>query len=325
MHELAEIDRAFLESQNLKFIDYIGRGAYGSIFLVYSVQYNQNFALKKVPTKKFRQSEVDCMRVIDNPLIVPLYNYYYFSEYVYLLMEYCPSSLDRELKRTGPLIGKQLLQTTLSILNAIKCCHDNKVAHGDIKPSNFLIDVYNRLKVCDFGLSSVIQHDSLCKLFGGSLAFIAPEVLLKKPYDPFKADIWSVGVTLFFLATNHFPWKIDSEQTVTECITSGCADYSRVPEREYAILISKCIKLDPMQRPSIDELLESPMFAEFHSRRKVFLKPSKGSMQTQSLIKLSRLIVKPISRSTPANQRVLIVSSKSQHITFSPHINEQPR
>ena len=220
-----ELDISFLESHGLQFIDMAGKGGYGCIFLVYSTKYNQNFALKKVKAKYFRQSEIDCMRMLDNSSIVPLYDYYFFNEFVYLLMEFCPSSLDRELKNKGPFIGDELIKTAYGMLKAIKSCHENKVAHNDIKPSNFLIDAYGRIKVCDFGLSSFIQDDLLSSLYAGSKAFLAPEVISKKPFDSFKADIWALGVSLYILATSHLPWSMKSEKHMIASITTGNVDY----------------------------------------------------------------------------------------------------
>jgi serine/threonine protein kinase len=296
MQELQEIDKAFFDSHNFRFLNYIGRGGYGIIFLVYSVQYDQNFALKKVPTKKFRQSEVDCMRTIDNPSIVPLYDYYYYNEYVYLLMEFCPSSIDRELKKNGPYTGRHLRETAFMILNAIKCCHENKVAHNDIKPSNFLIDSYNRVKVCDFGLSSFIEDDALSSLFAGSLAFVAPEVLLKKPYDPFRSDIWSLGVTMYLLATATLPWKFQSGKALINSITSVPINYKAIQDKDFVALISSCLKLDPLQRPSVKELLESPIFVQIASKKQPFVGRLKTGKQTQSLVKINKLIIRPFSK-----------------------------
>lgn len=88
------VDIPFFQSYGFDFVDIIGKGSYGVIYKVYSLQYKMNFAMKRVPANKFHDSEINCMIEIRSSSIVPLYQYFHYSEYVYLLMEYCPLSLD---------------------------------------------------------------------------------------------------------------------------------------------------------------------------------------------------------------------------------------
>ncbi|ESO01836.1 hypothetical protein HELRODRAFT_161007 [Helobdella robusta] len=73
-------------------------------------------------------------------------------------------------------------------------------SHGDVKPSNILV-YHKTLKVCDFDCSKILDG-KLSEVFCGSFGYIAPEVFRKEPYDPEKADVWSLGVTAYVVTTN---------------------------------------------------------------------------------------------------------------------------
>ena len=84
------------------------------------------------------------------------------------------------------------------ILFAIKACHEKNIAHLDIKTENIMLDSNCKIKLADFGLSRITEDkNSLVNSFFGTETFLAPEVVAipKKAYDPFKADIFSLGVS----------------------------------------------------------------------------------------------------------------------------------
>lgn len=302
-----DLDKSFLQKNKLQFVDIIGKGGYGVIFLVFSPQYSRQFALKKVQSKRFRQAEIDCLKVIDDQNIVSLYQYYYYGEFVYMLMEFCPSTVEKVVKQRSFIDGPDLLNYTQSILKGLKACHDRNISHNDIKPSNFLIDQYGRVKVGDFGLSCIHEENELSELYAGSLAFVAPEILNKKPFDPFKADIWSLGVTFFYIATGQLPWRAITKEDLIECISNGIVDYSLLSNRKYATFVMHCLRPDPATRPTIDQLLNSPIFAPQKNQapKSVFLKPGKAGVLTQSLTRLGKVIMKPTRVGSTNNAALL--------------------
>lgn len=135
-----EREADFFIKLGFKILKVIGRGSFGVIYYVHSMQYNMNFALKKIPISEFKEDEIECMNIIDSPRIVRLYQYFKFEQSIYLLMEYCPKDLMRATKKK--LAPGILSRYIYEMLICLKICHDNGVAHNDIKPSNFLIDQY---------------------------------------------------------------------------------------------------------------------------------------------------------------------------------------
>lgn len=255
-------DEAFLEMKNLQFRDVIGCGACGVVYLVYDPVYKREFALKSIMEKKFKKNEVDCMKQVDDYNIVRLYSYDYYDGSVYLLMEYCPTSLDRYIKKRNLITHDDIIKYSIGILKAIRACHHSKVAHLDIKPANFLIDFYDRVRVCDFGFSSIYNDSELDDTCEGSVPFMAPEIINGQPHDPFKADVWAIGVTFFMMATGKFPWPGEDRTTLCNNLQKMPPRTELILDTEYAKIIERCLSLDPKLRPTIDDLMNMSIFKE---------------------------------------------------------------
>lgn len=83
--------------------------------------------------------------------------------------------------------------------------HDLGVVHKDLKPDNIMLTENSEIKIVDFGFSTVLAPGELATSLCGSLAYSAPEILLELPHDS-KADIWSLGVILFYMLTKKLPF-----------------------------------------------------------------------------------------------------------------------
>jgi serine/threonine protein kinase len=96
------------------------------------------------------------------------------------------------------------------LASALDYIHKKGIAHRDLKPENLLLDMNFNLKLADFGLAC--QNEKRLNTFAGTLTYMAPEILEKKQYDGAKADIFSAGVILFFMATGRPPFRVASKQ-----------------------------------------------------------------------------------------------------------------
>ena len=286
-----EIDYEFLSAHDLVFSSIIARGGYGIVYKVYSNRYKEDFALKRIPEARFKENEVECMKIIQSPHIVNLYNYYHFKDNVYMLMEYCPMCLAQMLMRYGgPMPYDELIKFSREILLAIKSCHDIQMAHSDIKPSNFLIDRYGRVKACDFGLSSVWTENATSSHFKGSCLFMAPEIFNHCPFDPFKTDIWAIGVTFYFMATHDYPFDSQvSKADLIQIIRQGFFNSDNIEDTEFRYLIVRMLDLDPTKRPSIDEILNMPIFKNSFMPKQLSLSSKISKAASTSIIQLKTL------------------------------------
>lgn len=257
-----DLQRFFL-SKNLVINSVISHGAYGEVYNVFSTQYNRTFAMKKIPISKFNEMEINCLKAIDDTRIVSLYDYYVYDGCAYMLMEYCPNDLEKMIRMSTKFSPNDLQRLVYEVTACVKACHNRNIAHCDIKPANFMFDTYGRLKIGDFGLSLIMQQDQKIKYAKGTKLFMSPEILNNSVHDPFKADIWALGVTIYYIATSALPFYARDNGLLSEKIARGVYLDELVDDIVLRKIISACLEIDPLKRPTIDELLKLPYFTHY--------------------------------------------------------------
>ncbi|EAY01194.1 CAMK family protein kinase [Trichomonas vaginalis G3] len=277
------VDITFLQAYGFDYVETIGRGSFGVIYKVYSHQYQMNFALKRVLAEQFHDNEIDCMIQIRSACIVTLYKYWHHKEYVYLLMEYCPNSIDKILSDMNQLPVLKIYQLALGLTASVNSCHENHITHGDIKPSNFLIDQNGRVKICDFGLARRSLPDENSTAYSGTLMFLSPEIISKQPFDAYAADIWALGVTLYYLLTHKWPWVTDSKQAMYQSIVNCWYNEEIIPDLFFKKLIRDCLNLDPAKRPTSADIMKS-IRGKIEKGTKKIIRPLSIAMVSNSLI-----------------------------------------
>ncbi|XP_034007942.1 STE20-like serine/threonine-protein kinase isoform X2 [Trematomus bernacchii] len=190
----------------------LGDGAFGKVFKAQNKQNGTLAAAKVIDTKTEDELEdymveIEILASCDHHHIVKLLDAFYFEGKLWILIEFCAGgavdAIMLELER--PLTEPQIRVVCRQTLEALTYLHDNKVIHRDLKAGNILLSLEGEVKLADFGVSAkntktLQRRDS----FIGTPYWMAPEVVMcetskDRPYD-FKADIWSLGVTLIELA-----------------------------------------------------------------------------------------------------------------------------
>ncbi|XP_051561587.1 serine/threonine-protein kinase 10-like [Myxocyprinus asiaticus] len=190
----------------------LGDGAFGKVYKAQSKQTAIFAAAKVIDTKTEDELEdymveIDILASCDHHNIVKLLDAYYYESKLWILIEFCGGgAVDAVmLNLERPLTEPQIRVVCKQTLEALLYLHDNKVIHRDLKAGNILLTLDGDVKLADFGVSAkniktLQRRDS----FIGTPYWMAPEVVMcetskDRPYD-YKADIWSLGVTLIELA-----------------------------------------------------------------------------------------------------------------------------
>lgn len=180
----------------------------------------------------------------------------------YLIMPYCSAgSLDKQLRRDGPLPLDGVLRLGVRMAGALETAHRADVLHRDVKPGNILITDYGDLALTDFGIAHLAGgFQTATGTVTGSPAFTAPEVLGGDPTTG-ASDVYGLGATLFCALTGHAAFERRSgEQVVAQFLritTQPVPDLREhgIPE-DVSAVIETAMCRDPLGRPTATELGE---------------------------------------------------------------------
>ena len=242
----------------------IGSGATAKCYLVQSNHYQISFVCKVVETKvnkkadlieKTYYSELEALSNIIHTNIIKLYDFFKHGTKLFLILEYCKGgSLDKIIE-TQPLNLSLLRNYLRQLIDSLAYCHSIPLAHHDLKPANIFLDEYNRIKLADFGLAQMIKgQDPMSQAYSGSIPFMAPEIFDRKPYDPLKADVWALGVTVYQLLTGKLPFYSSSVKGMVSDMRNERYIMSNDMPKDIATVIKMCLVPNPFKRANISDL-----------------------------------------------------------------------
>jgi len=165
-------------------------------------------------------------------------------------------TLKDQVKRSGPLGAGEAVDAILQVVTGLSAAQTNGVLHRDVKPSNCFVDDDRVVKVGDFGLSvsTLARGDASLTLSGavvGTPAFSAPEQLRGEELDV-RADIYSVGMTLYYLLTGRPAFEGENMvkllAAVLEQAPPSPAAFRREISRELAQVVLRCLAKRPSDR-----------------------------------------------------------------------------
>ena len=250
----------------------LGKGAFGKVNLSLHVLTGKLVAIKSINKQNLKKKskrekillETNIMKKINKcPFIVKIYETYETTQHFCIVMEYiCAGDLLNFIKKRTKLPEQTAKFIFKQIIIAIKYIHSKNIIHRDIKLDNILIDLDNKIKICDFGVSKFLTSK---KLFDqcGTPAYIAPEILRREGYD-FSVDVWSAGVVLYAMLSGNVPFKGKNQQSLHEAILKGKFKEIENVSFECRDLIRKIFEVDVEKRIKIDEILEHSWLNDFN-------------------------------------------------------------
>ena len=99
--------------------------------------------------------------------------------------------------------------------------HSRNVLHRDIKLDNMLLDDDGAVKICDFGISTIIDKNKIIEDQCGTPAYLAPEIISNEGYQGFYVDHWSLGILLFAMLSGTVPFISDNMKDLKVLICEG--------------------------------------------------------------------------------------------------------
>ncbi|HEY6515392.1 MAG TPA: HEAT repeat domain-containing protein [Steroidobacteraceae bacterium] len=240
-----------------KYIDRIGRGAFGTVLLMEDTVVDERLILKflnpnvsgdEEVMKRFVH-ELRYSRKITHKNVIRIYDFLFIQGNYAISMEYFPShTLGAEIVSDKPLELKRALQFGCDICTGMTVAHQVGIVHRDLKPANVLINQEGLLKIVDFGVAAAQREgDTQLTKTGyviGSPKYMAPEQILGKKVDE-RADIYAVGVMLYEMVTGVPPYSRGDHMSVMYQHVQGKA---RPPQ-----------ELNPQLPPGLSELVVKSM------------------------------------------------------------------
>ena len=251
----------------------LGEGGMGAVYKAQHVDLRRFSALKILPEGKMAKSpkavqrfmrEARSAAVLSHPNIVTVCTVGEAGGHRFIDMEFVEGeSVQDRLRQEGRFSVGEATRIIRDAATALAEAHAANIVHRDIKPGNILLSQKGTVKVADFGLAKDVEQDSLVTQEGkgglGTPCFMSPEQCDGLELDG-RADIYSLGVTYFYLLTGDLPFKASSVLTVmlkhkTEPPPDPRTYVPALPEAACAI-IERCLAKDPNERyQTCEELL----------------------------------------------------------------------
>jgi eukaryotic-like serine/threonine-protein kinase len=254
-----------------KFIEKIGKGAFGTVLLMEDTVVEERLILKflnpnvssdEEMMKRFVH-ELRYSRKITHKNVIRIYDFLYIRGNYAISMEYFPShTLGGEIVNEKPVALKRAVKFGIDIATGMAVAHQAGIVHRDLKPANVLIDNDSLLKIVDFGVAAAqSQGDTQLTKTGyviGSPKYMAPEQILGKKVDE-RADIYSLGVIMYEMFAGVPPYSRGDHMSVMYQHVQGKARQPIEINKELPVelnaIVMKCMSLDKAKRAqTMDEL-----------------------------------------------------------------------
>nr|XP_010309094.1 PREDICTED: serine/threonine-protein kinase 10-like [Balearica regulorum gibbericeps] len=260
----------------------LGDGAFGKVFKAQNKVTGMLAAAKVIDTPSEEELEdyvveIEILACCDHPNITKLLDALYWNGRLWILVEFCPGgAVDAAiLELEKGLTEEQIRAACKQLLLALQYLHGCKIIHRDVKAGNVLLTLDGDVKLADFGVSAKNSSTVQRRVsFIGTPYWMAPEVVQcetskESPYG-YKADIWSLGITLIEMAEMEPPHHELNPLRVLLKIAKSQPPTLRHPKRwseDFKDFLRKSLEKSPEARWSASQLLQHPFVAGISDKR----------------------------------------------------------
>ncbi len=248
----------------------LGHGAMGAVYLAEDEQSGEQVAVKILPTaiasngeytRRFL-TEARVAQQIDHPNVVHVRDFGKHGGHDYLVMDYVDgANCKARISRRGKLDWRRAVEITIQVAEGLAAAAEQGILHRDIKPENILIDGEGRARIADLGLakeegvSEPLPSDTSL----GTPDYMSPEQVSNSETVDFRADIYSLGASLFHMICGKAPYTGRSayEVMVKHVFSSLPSPRKYVPDlpQEVCDVMRKTMAQDPDDRYASYEAL----------------------------------------------------------------------
>lgn len=207
-------------------LEEIGKGGMATVYKAYHTSLERYVAIKIMDAaisgepdffERFRR-EARVIARLDNPHIVPIYDFNEHNGQPYLVLKYIDGQTLKQRMAASPLATLEALNIVTAVGEALQYAHQQGILHRDIKPSNVLIAQDGFVYLTDFGLARIMENTSTLTGDGfiGTPHYISPEQALNADTIDERTDIYSFGVMIYEMMTGRVPFDADTAVTVIE-------------------------------------------------------------------------------------------------------------
>ena len=259
----------------------LGSGGFAWVFKGYDPELEIPVAIKVLKPQfagdqavvdRFKREASTAAR-LRHPNIIKIYAVGREKDAVYFVMDYLPSGLANRLETTQTLPEDYVLRVGVDVARALGFAHREGVIHRDIKVDNILFDTHGNAVVADFGIARALSgytNQTGTNMVVGTPQYFAPEQARAKPLDG-RADLYSLGVTLFRAATGRLPFEGEDWYEIARQHVEEPAPPARTinpalsPEFESIVL--QCMAKTADDRPATGEVLADTIEGLLQMRR----------------------------------------------------------
>ncbi len=252
-----------LQGYNIK--TRIGQGSMGAVYLANQISLDRNVAikiLKKELSKDLSfvarfETEAKIAGKIQHKNVITTHDFGFANSQPFISMEFVKGeTLQQIIDTKGPISTQKCIEYCRQIADGIACAHNLEIIHQDIKPLNIMLNEDKVIKIADLGLAKNLKQldptDKNNLKIMGTPQYIAPEIL-KKELPGIKSDIYSLGATIFHMATGQTCF---TGTDVIEVVNQRLKNATPIPKKinpnipqALSDFILKLMEVSPENRP----------------------------------------------------------------------------